>query len=175
MFCPKCGTKNPEDGKFCRKCGTDLAGISDVISGGSTNYLKVKGRDRDKNGWEGALGPISTGIAFLLIAIILGVTGAAGGRYWWYWMLIPAFSMIGSGAAKIIRFRAEANKSSAVYSESQEAIQGTSQHALPPTQTAYVSPETDSNFETGDLVPASVVENTTKLLELDENGNAKSD
>ncbi|MGI8670151.1 MAG: zinc-ribbon domain-containing protein, partial [Aridibacter sp.] len=23
MFCPKCGTQNPENGKFCRKCGTD--------------------------------------------------------------------------------------------------------------------------------------------------------
>jgi len=25
MFCPKCGTENPEGAKFCSKCGADLA------------------------------------------------------------------------------------------------------------------------------------------------------
>ena len=24
MFCQKCGTQNPDDGKFCSKCGNDL-------------------------------------------------------------------------------------------------------------------------------------------------------
>ncbi|TES91866.1 MAG: zinc ribbon domain-containing protein, partial [Desulfobacteraceae bacterium] len=24
MFCSKCGEKNPDDGKFCSKCGTAL-------------------------------------------------------------------------------------------------------------------------------------------------------
>ena len=33
MFCPKCGVKNPDDGKFCRKCGTDLNLVSDAIKG----------------------------------------------------------------------------------------------------------------------------------------------
>lgn len=30
MFCPKCGTQN-EYGKFCRKCGTNLSGVSEAI------------------------------------------------------------------------------------------------------------------------------------------------
>ncbi|MEW6125875.1 MAG: cell wall-active antibiotics response protein LiaF [Acidobacteriota bacterium] len=30
MFCPKCGTQN-EYGKFCRKCGTNLSGVSQAI------------------------------------------------------------------------------------------------------------------------------------------------
>ncbi len=37
MFCPKCGTQNPESGKFCRKCGTDLSPVSDALSGKLSN------------------------------------------------------------------------------------------------------------------------------------------
>ncbi|MCB1024984.1 MAG: zinc ribbon domain-containing protein, partial [Acidobacteria bacterium] len=33
MFCPKCGTKNPNKGKYCRKCGSDLELVSDALSG----------------------------------------------------------------------------------------------------------------------------------------------
>jgi hypothetical protein len=32
MFCPKCGTENPETGRFCRSCGTDLSGVSQALS-----------------------------------------------------------------------------------------------------------------------------------------------
>jgi len=27
MFCPKCGTENPEGAKFCSKCGAELAAV----------------------------------------------------------------------------------------------------------------------------------------------------
>ena len=33
MFCPKCGIQNPDAGKFCRSCGTDLGNVSDALSG----------------------------------------------------------------------------------------------------------------------------------------------
>ena len=33
MFCPKCGTQNPETGKFCRSCGTDLGNVSQALTG----------------------------------------------------------------------------------------------------------------------------------------------
>jgi hypothetical protein len=39
---------------------------------------------------------------------------------------------------------------------------------LPPTQTTYVEPE--SRFKTGDLVPPSVTDNTTRQLEMDSEG-----
>jgi hypothetical protein len=45
---------------------------------------------------------------------------------------------------------------------------GPSQSALPPNQTAYVEPE--SRFKTGDLVPPSVTDNTTRHLEMDSEG-----
>ena len=33
MFCPKCGTQNPETGRFCRSCGTDLGNVSQALTG----------------------------------------------------------------------------------------------------------------------------------------------
>ena len=43
------------------------------------------------------------GIAFLLIAIVLARTGMGSG--WWFWMLLPAFSLMGTGIAQCIRVR----------------------------------------------------------------------
>ena len=45
---------------------------------------------------------IFMGIAFLIIAIALSRTIGAG---WWFWMLLPAFSMMGTGLAQYIRVR----------------------------------------------------------------------
>ncbi len=42
MFCPKCGIQNPETGKFCRQCGTDLSPVADALAGkrfGNTNTV----------------------------------------------------------------------------------------------------------------------------------------
>lgn len=38
MFCPKCGAQT-ETGKFCRSCGTNLAIVSEAISGQAPNHL----------------------------------------------------------------------------------------------------------------------------------------
>lgn len=115
MFCPKCGTQNPDNGKFCRSCGTDLQPVSNVLSGKSAsnqlqgfealNEIKNWNRRGKPVHWEGAVGKLFSGLAFLVAAIALAVTGAAGGRFWWYWLLFPAFGAIGSGVAQIIQLK----------------------------------------------------------------------
>ncbi|MFO7997174.1 MAG: zinc-ribbon domain-containing protein [Dehalococcoidia bacterium] len=35
MFCPKCGTENPEDAKFCSKCGAGLGAAATPVEGGA--------------------------------------------------------------------------------------------------------------------------------------------
>jgi hypothetical protein len=45
------------------------------------------------------------GIAFLIVAIALSRTIGQG---WWFWILIPAFSMMGTGIAHFIRVRERA-------------------------------------------------------------------
>jgi hypothetical protein len=99
MFCPKCGTQNPETGKFCRSCGTDLGNVSAALSGnvpaqftdaGTAHIHHEAKRRQDPNELFGeAVKQILSGVGFLIVAIALLTTGVAGGRAWWWAMLFP--------------------------------------------------------------------------------------
>ena len=167
MFCPKCGIQNPETGKFCRSCGTDLGNVSDVLSGKlqrSNSCVNSKGKPITL---ESAITKFFMGVAFLVVSIALGATGM--GRGWWFWMLIPAFMFIGGGIAQYIQIRSSVPTGPRFASPDENAIQGSRVNAaLPPEQTNFVSPE--SRYKTGDLVPPSVTDTTTKHLELNSEG-----
>lgn len=168
MFCPKCGIQNPETGKFCRSCGTDLGNVSDVLSG----KLQIeKGCGTTRRGkpitLESAITKFFMGLAFLVISIVLGVTGM--GRGWWFWMLIPALMFIGGGIAQFLQLRSAGVTSAVSFRANNNSISSTpSASALPPTQTPFISPE--SRYKTGDLVPPSVTDSTTKHLEINSEG-----
>jgi hypothetical protein len=180
MFCPKCGTQNPETGKFCRACGTDLATVSDALSGKTSNNsrgfgmieplqpMNLTGRRGRPINWESAFRKIFTGVAFLIVAIVLGFTGRASN--WWFWMLIPAFGMLGSGFAHYIQLKnSPPQNASAAPHNAPNVISSAPQNAaLPPSQTEYIAP--DSRYKTGDLVPPSVTDNTTRHLEISSEG-----
>ena len=167
MFCPKCGIQNPETGKFCRSCGTDLGNVSDALSGklpAAQSLVNHKGKPISL---ESAITKFFMGVAFLAISIVLGVSGRGTG--WWFWMLIPALMFIGSGIAQYLQLK-NAGRSGARFAPTdQNAISGAANNpALPPTQTNYVSAE--STYKTGDLVPPSVTDTTTKHLEMNSEG-----
>lgn len=169
MFCPKCGVKNPDDGKFCRKCGTDLNLVSDAIEGKIDVKSGRKKQSRTKS-WESAMGKLFMGFAFLAVSIILGLTDAAGGQNWWFWMLIPAFAMIGTGVAQVIQLKEGTVEAVSVdTAASGKEIESDEHAALPPSTTDYVAPDS-APYQTGDLVPPSVVENTTRHLKTDSEG-----
>jgi len=171
MFCSKCGEKNPDNGKFCRTCGTDLAGATNTLMGVPlapiAPMLDCKGKPVN---WEGAMTKLFMGFAFLTISIILGISGMAGGRDWWYWMLIPAFMFIGSGIARIMQLKANERAGIAgMATKGSEHIRSApNNNALPSPQTGWVAPE--SRYKTGDLVPQSVTDATTRHLKHDSEG-----
>jgi hypothetical protein len=116
---------------------------------------------------ESAITKMFMGLAFLVISIALGVTGA--GRGWWFWMLIPALMFVGSGIAQYLQLRNAGQSGARIAPANDHAISGSAGNAaLPPTQTQYVQPE--SRFKTGDLVPPSVTDSTTKHLEINSEG-----
>ena len=171
MFCPKCGLQNPDTGKFCRTCGTDLGNVSSALSNpqpvARQQLLNHKGKPIHL---EGAIGKIFTGLAFFVVACVLGYTGAAGGKVWWYWMLIPAFGSIGSGVAQYLQIRrAERGQPAFTAAESHPILQSPANQGLPPQQTEF-APSPESRYRTGDLVPPSVTDGTTRHLEFDSEG-----
>ena len=168
MFCPKCGQQNPETGKFCRSCGTDLGNVSQALSSSvplvqQQRILNHKGKPIS---YESAVAKIFSGLGFIAVAIALSFTI---GRGWWFWMLIPAFGSLGSGIAQYIQIR-NASKSGATFVPTPPAnvLTGDRNSALPPPQTNWAA--SDSAYKTGDLVPPSVTDNTTRHLEMDSEG-----
>jgi len=167
MFCPKCGIQNPESGKFCRSCGTDLGNVSDVLTG----RLQIEKGCRNSKGrpitLESAATKFFMGVAFVIVAIALALTGRGGG--WWFYMLIPALMFVGGGIAQYMQIRRFEQGRVQFSAESQNVMTTSAPNAaLPPQQTNFVSPE--SRYKTGDLVPASVTDGTTRHLEVNSEG-----
>lgn len=173
MFCPKCGTENPETGRFCRSCGTDLGNVSTALSGGLTRQAQppvLLSRKGKPVSYEGAIVKLFSGIAFVAVTIALAFSQM--GRGWWFWMLIPAFSALGSGIAQLVQLKKyEQQTGSFVPQNAQNVIsQPTQNNALPPNQTEYVKPQ-GSIYDTGELiVQPSVTEGTTRHLEINKEG-----
>lgn len=167
MFCPKCGIDNPDNGKFCRRCGCDLAVVSDALSGKLTARNK-KGSKKDKT-WESALTLLFVSFAFFAITIFLAFQPMAA--FWWFWLLIPSFAILASGIGQAIALRQDEKDSAFEQFDGQNAIsERRSAGELPSAQTEYVSSSVDVKRETGELVPPSVVEGTTRKLEMNSEG-----
>lgn len=172
MFCPKCGTQNPEAGVFCRACGTRLSNATAPLAGAQTAQVQqVVGRRGKPISYESAIAKIFTGLAFIIISCILGYT-QAGGRGWWFWLLIPGFGSLGRGVAQWIQIK---NGGRGAFVDSgmrpedhDRSVSASSEPTLPPAQQQWASAE--SRYKTGDLVPPSVTETTTRHLDLDKEG-----
>lgn len=190
MFCPKCGTKNPEDGKFCRSCGADLAGVSAALGGavpaksddwgmgdwagnaGAAHIHHEAKRRKDPNEIYGdSIRSIISGVGFLIVSMALLITGVAGGKAWWWAMLFPAFTFLAKGISDLMKSRRMTQTQQQVnfVPPAGNAIgSNQSNNALPPQQADFIAP--DSRYKTGDLVPPSVTDSTTRHLEMNAEG-----
>lgn len=111
MFCPKCATQNLDGASFCRGCGANISLVPQALTGQIVQPQPEeieelggrRGRRRRKEAsLDSAFKNLFMGFAFLMIAIALSRTIGQG---WWFWMLLPAFSMMGTGIAQFIRVR----------------------------------------------------------------------
>ncbi len=166
MFCPKCGGQNPDDGKFCRGCGTGLSSVSQALTGNIPQARPMLDRRGKPISYDRAIVKIFTGLAFMAVTIALAFSRTGYG--WWYWMLIPAFTSLGAGVAQLVQLRQAGKGGMVDPTISVEPLPSAQNTALPPQQTEFVSPE--SRYKTGDLVPPSVTDATTRHLEMDSEG-----
>ena len=160
MFCPKCATQNLDGAKFCRSCGVNVSLVPQALSGqlpvAASDDFDFCGRDRKRRGREvgldSAFRSAFMGIAFLLVAMALAFSRMGGG--WWFWMLIPAFSMMGTGVAQYIRIKEREKRAFQPGNFSQPSLQ-------PTTNVGAFAAR-----NTGELLapPPSVTEGTTRHL-----------
>lgn len=165
MYCPKCAA--PIDGvKFCRACGANVSLVPQALSGQlpapAREQDEMCGRHyqrRDKKNLtiENVTSTFFTGLAFLFVSFAVR-TYAPAGRIWWFWLLIPAFAMIGEGIGKYLKLREQQRQSSAPYFPPAAPPY---QPAMPPAPAAELNAPTTSGL----AAPSSVVEHTTRQLD----------
>ena len=159
MFCPKCASQNIDGASFCRVCGANISLVPQALSGQlpvANDESREARRSRRRHGrqpsLEHALKNIFIGVAFIFVSVALSFS--AGGRFWWFWMLIPAFSCLGSGIAEYMRLKEEQKKASPLAAPTQSSMPTPPRvSALPPRNTGEMVP-----------VPPSVTEGTTRHL-----------
>lgn len=159
MFCPKCANQNIDGASFCRVCGANISLVPQALSGQlpvANDESRQARRSRRRHGrqpsLEHALKNVFIGIAFIFVSVALSFS--AGGRFWWFWMLIPAFSCLGTGIAEYLRLKEEQKTPLPLAAPTQPLLPTQPRvSALPPRNTGELVPP-----------PPSVTEGTTRHL-----------
>ena len=162
MFCPKCAAQNLDGASFCRVCGANISLVPQALTGQLPQAREDEGIEigrralrkmgRREPSLDSAFKNVFMGIAFLFVSVALAYSRMGYG--WWFWMLIPAFSMMGTGVAQYIRLRE--------YKKQAYLPNAMSQPAMTPPHRVDTFPARS----TGELVPTppSVTEGTTRHL-----------
>jgi len=158
MFCPKCAAQNVDQASFCRVCGANISLVPQALNGQLTtaadNAGEVRrgGKRRDREpGLEAAIPTFFTGIAFLVVSLVLAFSQMGYG--WWFWMLIPAFSCLGSSIAQYCKYRESRNRIARSAANQSSLGAPTAVTSFPVRNTGEMLPP-----------PASVTEGTTRHL-----------
>lgn len=156
MYCPKCATENTDETKYCRSCGSNLSLVPQALTGrlpeARSGRRRHRNRDLEHRGATTLANGITKsfmGLGFLFVSLCV-FAFVPSGRFWWFWMLIPAFTMLGKGISEIVSFKYGPN-----------LTQGASNPAMPPAaRTGELPPRNEALFP-----PPSVTEQTTRHLD----------
>jgi hypothetical protein len=184
MHCPRCGQQQvTEDIKFCSRCGFPLWLVSEILLHGGFLPQLTELQNKSKKWLTRNFGLKISLLWFLFLCLILvplaAITKAPGG-------VVAGLSIIGFCGALLMtalsflflekekNYLQGQNEPSKPKVEPQMLSGNRNQSALPPQTSqpvsAYTPPLAGSwkAPDTGELVPHSVTEGTTKLLQKDE-------
>jgi len=158
MYCPKCATQNVDGASFCRSCGANISLIPSALTGQLPTApepedfgARLRRKYKREPTIDDAIRHLMMGIAFVIVSVLIGKY-SPGGWTWWYWMLIPASTLLGKGIAEMIRVKQKGSAGSLTQGQTQ----------LPPGSTL----NSLRDPRTGELRPPvpSVTEGTTRHL-----------
>jgi hypothetical protein len=167
MYCPKCANSIDDTQKFCRSCGSNVSLVPQALTARLPEVVPERrhGRhrhplhDKKPSTVEGAVSTFFSGIGFLLVSLAVSRYAPAG-HIWWFWLLIPAFSLIGSGVGQYLKLKNADREQQQVFPPSSPPM------SFPPpapqqAHVAEVSAPTTSEL----IKPSSITEHTTRHLE----------
>jgi hypothetical protein len=153
MFCPKCGSQNSDETRYCRGCGSDLGSVLAMVEGKSVSVTALDEKQIALS--SSALTWVMMGVGFLIVS---GVSFGISIRLAVLGVFALAFAVVflGIGIPRLLQAR----------SLRRLRDKKLGQPALTPGEQDYIKPSR-AIYETDDLaaVPASVTERTTTLLD----------
>lgn len=157
MFCPKCGSQNADDTKFCRGCGADLSHVSAALEGKPRDDLPLAEKHIDL--FSSGLRGLIIGVGLLIVA---GVASEISTRsaVLVIFALAFAFFFIGTGISRLVQGRAIKRLRQSKTDQAAPALSAGNAEYIKPSRSVY---------ETDDLVttPRSVTEHTTTHLTME--------
>jgi hypothetical protein len=131
----------------------DLASTDETAVEETAKRRKGKKKDKEKDvpTLEKAFENIGVGIAFLIISIMVALY-MPGGKFWWFWLLIPTGACAGEGIGQLLRIKRE------------KTLDAVSAPLLPVSHEAQLRNLPPRNTSEMMMPPPSITENTTRHL-----------
>ena len=164
MFCPNCGQERVSEAtSFCSRCGFLLTGTSELLAtGGAKPALTTAGSPRSRG--------LKMGLFMILLTFVLapivGMITVFGFDMEPWPVGIVVFGLGFGGLLRIVYALLFESKYAAAEGQPvQAAFPARSAPAGELTPEPFAPPIRQDRWQTNDLAPPSVTDNTTKLLE----------
>jgi hypothetical protein len=163
MYCPSCGSQNASGTRFCKRCGANLTGVSEALSGklvqtGQNDELVKSLKDYFNGRRKLVMGAslIAGGLFIMTLLIVVARFHSVPSFFMVSWLYIWGVIELAGGLSQFIGASGELKALG--YNISPSRLQGPQHPELPP------SPQ--STYSTGPVAPpASVTDETTRRLE----------
>ncbi|MBX7053557.1 MAG: zinc ribbon domain-containing protein [Pyrinomonadaceae bacterium] len=179
MYCPQCGqARISNDTNFCSRCGFLLTGAAELVERGGVLPTVQASSGKSKRTRNRGLkqGLFIFLLTFLLVPLVSII--AAGLNIDRFVVALTAVSLFMGGILRMVYAllfeppESEITGQDRLFSGQASIGGATGAGALPPQTThpaqAFVQPVPGNWRDTTELAPASVTENTTKLLDSDQ-------